>query len=58
MLADLTPECERCGRPLGDPGIVLTTDAGERRAYECGCGAVTVTVARPGSGSRSESGAE
>jgi hypothetical protein len=49
MLADLTPECERCGRPLGErPEIALTTDGGERRAYECGCGAVTVTVARPG----------
>lgn len=38
------PNCER---PLsGDPALVFRTDAGERRAYECACGALTVTVAR------------
>ncbi len=38
------PDCER---PLSaDPALVFRTDAGERRAYECDCGALTVTVAR------------
>jgi hypothetical protein len=42
------PTCDGdgCERPLGDPAVVFRTAAGERRAYECGCGAVTVTVAR------------
>lgn len=34
-----------CDRPLPDePTITYRTPAGERRAYECACGAVTVTV--------------
>jgi hypothetical protein len=37
-----------CDRPLDEDDCMLVyrTDAGERRAYECGCGAVTVTVHR------------
>lgn len=46
MLEDLTAACEGCERALGEPAIVLRSDAGERRAYECSCGTVTVTVAR------------
>lgn len=35
-----------CDRTLPeDPAIAYRTAAGERRAYECVCGAVTVTVA-------------
>lgn len=38
-----------CDRSLPDaPAIVYRTSAGERRAYECVCGAVTVTVAATG----------
>lgn len=34
-----------CDRPLPDePSLVYRTDGGERRAYECACGGVTVTV--------------
>lgn len=53
MLEDLTPtaaaHCERssCSRPLADePTIAFRTGETERRAYECACGAVTITVAR------------
>jgi hypothetical protein len=46
MLEALSVACESCDRPLGEPQMVVRTDAGERRAYECACGAVTVTVAR------------
>jgi hypothetical protein len=48
MLEELTPDCERCDAGLGDAEFMLAmrTDAGERRAYECDCGAVTVTVVR------------
>jgi hypothetical protein len=37
-----------CDRSLeaDDCMLVYRTEAGERRAYECGCGAVTVTVHR------------
>ncbi|MFC4449208.1 hypothetical protein [Halorussus aquaticus] len=48
MLEDLRCACEArsCQRTLGEEELMLrmTTDAGERRAYECACGAVTVTV--------------
>ncbi|MFB6073486.1 MAG: hypothetical protein ABEJ89_00575 [Haloarculaceae archaeon] len=50
MIEDLreAPTCdgEGCDRTLTDPELVFRTGAGERRAYECACGAVTVTVAR------------
>jgi hypothetical protein len=50
MLDELACTCdaEGCDRELGDaePMIVYRTEAGERRAYECACGAVTVTVRR------------
>jgi hypothetical protein len=48
MLEDLRCTCDgpRCERTLGENelAIRLQTDAGERRAYECACGATTVTV--------------
>jgi len=50
MLENLTSTCEAagCDRPLDDGALMIAmrTEAGERRAYECACGAVTVTVAR------------
>jgi hypothetical protein len=36
-----------CDRPLATPDLVFETVAGRRAAYECACGAVTVTVCRP-----------
>ena len=46
MLEELTCACEACDRPLeaADRRLSMATDAGERRAYECVCGAVTITV--------------
>lgn len=50
MLEDLKCECEAagCERTLDSESLMLVmhTDDGERRAYECACGAVTITVAR------------
>jgi len=50
MMEDLRCVCDArgCDRTLGEDALMLrmTTDAGERRAYECACGAVTVTVVR------------
>jgi hypothetical protein len=50
MLDELTATCEGdgCDRELRecDPMLVYHTEAGERRAYECACGAVTITVHR------------
>jgi hypothetical protein len=48
MLDELTATCENCDRALRerDRMLVYRTEAGERRAYECACGAVTVTVHR------------
>ncbi|WP_251344069.1 hypothetical protein [Haloplanus halophilus] len=50
MLENLTSTCEAagCDRPLDEDALMVAmrTDAGERRAYECACGAVTVTVVR------------
>jgi hypothetical protein len=50
MLEDLRCDCDaqNCERTLGENQLMLqmTTEAGERRAYECACGAVTVTVVR------------
>jgi hypothetical protein len=47
MLDGLAPTCgaRGCERGLDEnPALVYRTDAGERRAYECDCGHVTVTV--------------
>ena len=43
-----TCEASGCERALGDDQLMVAmeTDAGTRRAYECACGAVTVTVSR------------
>ena len=52
MIRDLReatePTCDAadCDRPLTEPQLVFETSAGRREAYECACGAVTVTVAR------------
>jgi hypothetical protein len=50
MLRDLRCACEAygCERELGEESLMLVmkTAAGERRAYECACGAVTITVVR------------
>jgi hypothetical protein len=50
MLDELACTCEAagCDRPLDDSDCMLVyrTDAGQRRAYECACGEVTVTVHR------------
>ena len=46
---ELTPTCEApgCERALADdPALVFRDEAGERRAYECACGGITVTVAK------------
>ena len=47
MLAELACACERCDAPLGDDHLRLTMESvgGVRHAYECDCGAVTITVA-------------
>ncbi|WP_263017916.1 hypothetical protein [Natronobiforma cellulositropha] len=61
MLEHLSATCDRCDRALCDDRLILsmTTDAGTRRAYECRCGGVTVTVVRDassdGASSRSSS---
>jgi hypothetical protein len=50
MLERLSPTCEdgACERPLSDDNLMLEMDrdGGARRAYECDCGAVTVTVVK------------
>lgn len=48
MFEELACTCHSCDRELdGDvPRIVYRDAGGERRAYECPCGAVSVTVAR------------
>lgn len=50
MIERLRCTCEAagCDRVLGDDHLMLSmeTDGGERRAYECDCGAVTITVSR------------
>ncbi len=50
MLDELACTCEAadCDRELGDDNrmLIYRTDAGERHAYECACGTVTVTVHR------------
>jgi len=51
MIQDLrgenTCDADGCDRALTEPQLVFETAAGRREAYECVCGAVTVTVARP-----------
>jgi len=51
MLDTIAPRCQAggCDRELTETEctLVYRTDEGERRAYECACGAITVTVARP-----------
>lgn len=48
MLEQLTCACEAdgCNTALGEEHLMLSmrTDGGTRHAYECDCGAVTVTV--------------
>jgi len=50
MLDELAATCEheRCDRPLREDErtLIYRTPEGERRAYECVCGAVTITVRR------------
>lgn len=50
MLENLSTTCDgaNCDRPLEEEHCMLVyrTIGGERRAYECDCGAVTVTVSR------------
>ncbi|WP_435360841.1 hypothetical protein [Haloarchaeobius sp. DFWS5] len=48
MLERLTSTCEGCDATLDTDSTMLTmrTTGGVRRAYECDCGAVTVTVVR------------
>lgn len=50
MLDELACTCESdgCDRRLTaeDCMLVYRIDAGERRAYECACGSVTITVHR------------
>ncbi|MFB6081900.1 MAG: hypothetical protein ABEJ67_03670 [Halanaeroarchaeum sp.] len=47
MLADLAVVCERCDAPLREDHrrFSMTSPDGVRHAYECDCGAVTITVA-------------
>ena len=48
MFEELACTCRSCERDLEDDALALgfRDDGGERRAYECACGTVTVTVAR------------
>lgn len=48
MFEELTCTCRGCDRDLAaaDPALVYRDGGGERRAYDCACGAVTVTVVR------------
>ena len=48
MLEELTAECRGCSRSLEaeDATLVFRTEDGEQRAYDCACGAVTITVHR------------
>lgn len=48
MLSDIAATCDATGcereLPAGDCQLIVRTTGGERRAYECVCGAVTITV--------------
>lgn len=49
--ASQTCDANGCDRPLpAEAAIAIETEAGRRCAYECACGAVTVTVCRTGEG--------
>ncbi len=47
MLPDLALTCTRCGADLdaADRQLTMRTPDGLRHAYECSCGAITITVA-------------
>ena len=53
MLDEIACRCEAtgCDRELDDGScqLIFRTPGGERRAYECPCGHVTVTIAAPDS---------
>ncbi|GAB7018317.1 hypothetical protein [Halostagnicola bangensis] len=46
MLEELSCTCEHCDQSLESNRLMLSmrTEDGTRRAYECDCGAVTITV--------------
>jgi len=46
MLRDLSLTCTRCGASLDrtDRKLSMRTPEGLRHAYECSCGAVTITI--------------
>jgi hypothetical protein len=50
MVSELILHCdgEECDRTLAEENwqLVYRTERGERHAYECECGAVTITVHR------------
>jgi hypothetical protein len=50
MLKDLSPTCDadECSNTLSETQCMLVyeTPGGVRRAYECRCGAVTITVTK------------
>lgn len=48
MLADLSVTCVDCDTDLGSEAQQLTmrTPEGRRHAYECACGAITITVSK------------
>ena len=45
---EFIPICDAadCERELAAPALVFRDDTGERHAYECACGAITVTIAK------------
>ncbi|MBS3760651.1 hypothetical protein [Halodesulfurarchaeum sp.] len=46
MYPNLALTCTRCGADLasGDRKLSMRTPEGLRHAYECSCGAITITV--------------
>lgn len=48
MFDEFIPICDAagCERELAAPALVFHDDTGERHAYECACGAITVTIAK------------
>ncbi|MFW6384323.1 MAG: hypothetical protein ACOCZC_02885 [Halodesulfurarchaeum sp.] len=46
MLRDLSLTCTRCEAPLAasDRKLSMRTPEGLRHAYECSCGAITITI--------------
>jgi hypothetical protein len=48
MIENITNTFEGCDRFLGKNALMLSIrmEGGERRVYECACGAVTVTITR------------